>query len=122
MWVWWESLSRRVVVSFSSPKEVPHPVRHTVLLDRHLEEVSLAALAGTVHQRDERLLLLTLPLPHVAANRRDPDLVAFLEQLATQTSGRQTLLRRRPARPLPSSSSRRGTTRCSVTHRRRGAL
>ena len=82
-------------------QELPHPVRHTVLLHRHLEEVHLAALAGTVHQRNERLLALTLPLPNVAANRRDPDLVAILHQLAMQTRRRQTLLRRRPARPRP---------------------
>ena len=80
-------------------QKLPHPVSHTVLLHRHLEEVHLAALAGTVHQRNERLLPLTLPLPHVAAHRRDPDLVAILQQLAMKARSRQTLLRRRPARP-----------------------
>ena len=80
-------------------QKLPYPVRHTVLLDRHLEEVHLATLPRTVHQRNERLLTLALPLPHVAAHGRDPDLVALLQQLAMQTRSRQTLLRRRPARP-----------------------
>ena len=80
-------------------QELPHPVSHTVLLHRHLEEVHLATLAGTVHQWNERLLPLTFPLPYIAAHRRDPDLVAILHQLPMKTRRRQALLRRRPSRP-----------------------
>ncbi len=98
-------------------QELPHPVRHAVLLHRHLEEVHLATLAGTVHQRYERLLPLTLPLKYVAAHRCDPDLVALLQQLAMQTHSRQTLLRRRPARPRAQQllQTRRHTLRHPAT-------
>lgn len=44
------------------------------LLHGHLDEVLLTRLAGTANQRNERLPTLALPLPNVAANRRDPDL------------------------------------------------
>ncbi len=85
-------------------QKLPHPVRHAVLLDRYLEEVHLATLAGTVHQRYERLLPLTLPLPYVAAHRRDPDLVAILQQLPMKARSSQTAA-------SPSS----GETICSAT-------
>jgi len=74
------------------------PVR--ALVDGDLEEVDLRAVTGAVDQRHEDFGLLASELPQVLTDRRDPDLVALVEQLAVKARAGDPLLGRRPALPV----------------------